>query len=192
MAHTQPRPLQPPIKEERLLPAGCVRYMQMKGARAPKSPSTGSLLRLAYSCLGSTQLPRSTHNSRKRMMLNTTITLAPISRGADKRSLVQSSLPQPLCTRSGYAQTWNRTDLLKRLCMVRYLWAAESVLPPCERLPPFLATLLTCLCYDAGARFGRRNFPFKSSSPSAALPHESFGSNWTFGSEFSVEPKLPP
>src|SRR5215217_1714595 len=75
MCLTQVQPLQSPIKEERLLPSSCVRYTQMKGARAPKSPSTGSLLRLAHLFL-----PRSTHSSRKRMMINTTITIAPINR----------------------------------------------------------------------------------------------------------------
>ena len=75
MCLTQVQPLQPPIKEERLLPVSCVRYTQMKGARAPKNPSTGSLLRLAHLFL-----PRSAQSSHKSMMINTTTTIAPINR----------------------------------------------------------------------------------------------------------------
>jgi hypothetical protein len=37
MAHTQPRPLQPPIKVERLLPTSCVRYTQMKSRGSEES-----------------------------------------------------------------------------------------------------------------------------------------------------------
>ena len=37
MGLTQPQPLLPPIKEERLLPVGCVRYTQMKGQGSEES-----------------------------------------------------------------------------------------------------------------------------------------------------------
>jgi hypothetical protein len=63
---------------ESLLPANSVRYTRKTGA--PKSPSTGSLLRLAnLFCPGLLRV--STQSSRKRM-INTTITIAPINRSA--------------------------------------------------------------------------------------------------------------
>ena len=37
MSLTQQQPLQPPIKEESLLPASCVRYTQMKGQGSEES-----------------------------------------------------------------------------------------------------------------------------------------------------------
>ena len=37
MCLTQEQPLLPPIKEERLLPTSCLRYMQMKGQRSEVS-----------------------------------------------------------------------------------------------------------------------------------------------------------